>query len=186
MRKLVLAALLGAVATALVTGSFAVARGGGDGDNRSFRAPLDGWQEVPSVVTDAEGRFKARLVDRDTIEFWLRYEDLSSAPAQAHVHIGSHHENGGVSGWLCGPAANTNQGTCPAEQDDDGEFDGEVHGFIEREDVTGPIAQGIRPGEIEKLIRAMRNDEAYANVHTAMFGNGEIRGDLGRGHEDEH
>jgi len=184
MRKLVLAALLGAVATALVTGSFAVA-GGGDGDNRRFKAPLDGWQEVPSVVTDGEGRFKARLVDRDTIEFWLSYEELMAAPIQAHIHIGSHHENGGVSGWLCGPAANTNQGLCPSEQEDDG-FEGELHGFIERDDVTGPTAQGVEPGEIEDLIRAMRNDEAYANVHTSRFPGGEIRGDLGRGHEDEH
>jgi CHRD domain-containing protein len=185
MRKLVLAALLGAVATALVTGSFAVARGGGDGGNRSFRAPLDGWQEAPSIVTEGEGRFKARLVDDDTIEFWLSYEDLSSAPSQAHIHIGSHHEAGGVSGWLCGAPANTNQGTCPSEQDEDG-FEGELHGFIEAEDVTGPANQGVAPREIEDLIRAMRNDEAYANVHTAMFGGGEIRGDLGRGHEREH
>jgi hypothetical protein len=185
MRKLVLAALLGAVATALVTGSFAVARGG-DGGNRSFKAPMDGWQEDPSVVTDGEGRFRARLVDRDTIEFRLRYEELEGAPTQAHIHIGSHHESGNVAAWLCGPAAATNQGVCPSEQEDDG-FEGEVRGFIEAEDVPASAAgQGVEAGEIEDLIRAMRNDEAYANVHTSRFPGGEIRGDLGRGHEREH
>jgi hypothetical protein len=182
MRKLVLAALLGAVATALVTGSLAVARGGGGG-NSHFKAPMDGWQEAPTIVTEGEGRFRARLVDSDTIEFWLRYEDLEAAPTQAHIHIGSHHESGGVSGWLCGAPASTNQGLCPAAS---GGEEVEVHGFIEREDVTGPVAQGVEPGEIEDLIRAMRHDEAYANVHTSKFPGGEIRGDLGRGHDRQH
>ena len=182
MRKLVLAALLGAVATALVTGSFAIA-GGGGGSSSHFKAPLDGWQEDPTVVTTGEGRFRARRVDSDTIEFWLRYEDLEGAPAQAHIHIGSHHENGGVSGWLCGPAADTNQGLCPAAPEGE---DAEVHGFIEAEDVTGPAGQGVQPREIDDLIRAMRNDEAYANVHTGLFVGCEIGGDLGRGPEREH
>jgi hypothetical protein len=177
VRKLVLAALLGAVATALVTGSFAVARGG-DGGKSQFKAPLDGWQEVPSVVTEGEGRFRARLVDSDTIEFWLRYEDLEGDANQAHIHIGSHHESGGVSAWLCG-AGGTAQPPCPPRE-------GEVHWFIERDDVTGPVTQGVEPLEIEDLIRALRNDEAYANVHTSKFGGGEIRGDLGRGHDRQH
>lgn len=185
MRKLVLAALLGAVATALVTGSFAVA-GGGGGSSSHFKAPLDGWQEVPSVVTDGDGYFRARRVDSDTVEFWLRYDELEGAPAQAHIHIGSHHENGNIAAWLCGPAAQTNQGLCPSEQEEDG-FEGEVHGFIEREDVPPNAApQGVEAGEIEDLIRAMRNDEAYANVHTSRFPAGEIRGDLGRGHDRSH
>jgi hypothetical protein len=185
MRKLVLAALLGAVATALVTGSFAIAGGGDGSSNSRFKAPLDGWQEAPSIVTTGEGRFRARLVDRDTIEFWLSYEELEGSPTQAHIHIGSHHEMGGVSGWLCGAPASTNQGLCPSEPDG-AKFEGELHGFIERNDVTGPANQGVEPMEIEDLIRAMRNDEAYANVHTTKFGGGEIRGDLGRGHERSH
>jgi hypothetical protein len=177
MRKLILAALLGAIATALVTGSFAVARGG-DGGRSHFKAPLDGWQEVPTVVTDGEGRFRARLVDSDTIEFWLRYEDLEGDATQAHIHIGSHHEAGGVSAWLCG-AGGVEQPACPPRE-------GEVHWFIERNDVTGPAGQGVEPLEIEDLIRAMRNDEAYPNVHTSRFPGGEIRGDLGRGHDRSH
>jgi hypothetical protein len=177
VRKVVLAALLGAVATALVTGSFAVARGG-DGSRSQFKAPLDGWQEDPSQVTTGDGKFRARLVDSDTIEFWLRYEDLEGDANQAHIHIGSHHESGGVSGWLCG-AGGTAQPACPLRE-------GEVHWFIESNDVTGPAGQGVEPGNIGDLIRAMRNDEAYANVHTSRAPGGEIRGDLGRGHDRQH
>jgi hypothetical protein len=178
MRKLVLAALFGAIATALVTGSFAVARGDGGGKSE-FRAPLDGWQEDPSQVTTGHGGFRARLVDEDTIEFRLRYEDLEGDANQAHIHIGSHHESGGVSAWLCG-AGGTAQPACPARE-------GEVHWFVERDDVTGPLGQGVEPGNIEDLIRAMRNDEAYVNVHTLVRApGGEIRGDLGRGHDRQH
>ena len=175
MRKLVVAALLGAVATALVTGSFAVA-GGGGGSSSHFKAPLDGWQEVPSVVTDGDGYFRARRVDSDTIEFWLRYNDLEGVPGQAHIHIGSHHENGGVSAWLCG-AGGTAQPTCPPRS-------GEVHWFIERDDITGPATQGVEPGNMEDLLRAMRHDEAYVNVHTSRATPGEIRGDFG--HDRQH
>jgi hypothetical protein len=177
MRKLVLAALFGAIATALVTGSFAVARGD-DGGKSEFRAPLDGWQEDPSQVTTGHGGFRARLVDEDTIEFRLRYEDLEGDANQAHIHIGSHHESGGVSAWLCG-AGGTAQPPCPLRA-------GEVHWFIERDDVTGPLTQGVEPGNIADLIRALRNDEAYANVHTSRAPGGEIRGDLGRGHDRQH
>ena len=83
-----------------------------------------------------------------------------------------------MSAWLCG-AGGTAQPPCPARE-------GEVHWFIERDDVTGPAGQGVEPGNIADLIRAMRNDEAYANVHTSRAPGGEIRGDLGRGHERQH
>lgn len=182
MRKLILAALLGAVATALVTGSFAVARGG-DGGKSQFKAPLDGWQEDPSQVTTGQGQFRARVVDSDTIEFWLSYSGLEGAVQQAHIHIGSHHESGGISAWLCktpgfGAPSGAPEETCPQS--------GELNGFIERRDITGPAGQGVEPGNMEDLLRALRNDEAYANVHTTRAPGGEIRGDLGRGHDRQH
>ena len=178
MKKLVLACALGALATALVTGSFAVAKQG-DGGKGEFRTHLDGWQEDPSQVTTGSRSFRARVVDADTIEFWLRYSRLEGDANQAHIHVGSHHESGGVSAWLCG-AGGTAQPPCPLRE-------GEVHWFIERDDVTGPVGQGVEPGNIEDLLRAMRNDEAYVNVHTPpRAAAGEIRGDLGKGHDRQH
>jgi CHRD domain len=187
VKKLVLAALLGAIATALVTGSFAVARGDRDGRS-TFRTNLDGWQEDPSQVTTARGEFRARVVNPNLIEFSLSYSGLEGAVQQAHIHIGSHHESGGVSAWLCKtpgfaapspPApAGTPEETCPQS--------GELHGFIERRDITGPTGQGVEPTNMEDLLRAMRNDEAYVNVHTSRAPGGEIRGDLGRGHDRQH
>ncbi len=188
MKRVILAAVLGAIATVLVTGSYAVAKRGGDGDGgkRSFKAELDGWQEDPSQVTVARGEFRARVVNPDLIEFRLSYSGLEGAVQQAHIHIGSHHESGGISAWLCkvpgGPApappAMSPEENCPQS--------GELNGFIERRDITGPAGQGVEPGNMEDLLRAMRNDEAYANVHTSRAPGGEIRGDLGRGHHRQH
>ena len=185
MKRIALAAVLGAVVTALATGSWALAqRGGGDNSGRShFRTDLDGWQEDPSQVTTARGEFRARLVNPNLIEFRLSYTGLEGAVQQAHIHIGSHHESGGISAWLCktpgfGAPSGAPEETCPPS--------GELHGFIERRDITGPTGQGVEPGNMEDLLRAMRNDEAYVNVHTSRATGGEIRGDLGRGHDRQH
>jgi len=177
MKKIVLAALLGAIVTALASGSYAVAKGGDD-DNRgknTFRTGLDGWQEDPSQVTTGRGHFRARVLDADTIEFWLSYSALEAPPTQAHIHIGSHHESGGVSAWLCGTGG-TAQPPCPPS--------GEVHWFIETDDITGPAGQGVEPGNMADLLRAMRHDEVYVNVHTPRAPGGEIRGDFG--HDQQH
>lgn len=173
MKRFLLMALVVTV-VASVVGGYAFARGDG---KMTFKTDLDGWQEVPSQVTTGFGSFEARVVDDDTIEFVLRYSDLEGTPSQAHIHIGSHHENGGVSAWLCG-AGGTAQPPCPPE--------GEVRWTIERDDITGPANQGVEPGNMEDLLRAMRNDEAYANVHTDRAPGGEIRGDLGQGHAQNH
>ena len=82
-----------------------------------------------------------------------------------------------MSAWLCGAGGNA-QPACPARS-------GEVHWFVERDDVTGPLGQGVEPGNIEDLIRAMRHDEVYVNVHTTdRAPSGEIRGDFG--HDRHH
>ena len=45
-----------------------------------------------------------------------------------------------------------------------------------------PIAKTTRPtlalGDFDALVRAIRTGEAYANMHTATFPSGEIRGQI--------
>jgi hypothetical protein len=45
-------------------------------------------------------------------------------------------------------------------------------------DVVGPGGQGIAAGEFAEILNALRAGVAYANVHTAAFGGGEIRGQI--------
>ena len=55
---------------------------------------------------------------------------------------------------------------------------GTITGSIEAADVVGPTPQGILAGEFAELVAAMRAGKAYANVHSATFGGGEIRGQI--------
>lgn len=182
MRRLVVAALVVAAVTALATGSFAIAKRGGDGGSR-FSTKLSGWQEVPTQLTTGEGSFRARVIRVAgdlAIEYTLRYEDLEGAPTiGAHIHIGDVHENGTIAAFLC---PNTPQvPACPPRE-------AELRGVIERSDVgtqASAPGQGLNPGEIEDLIRAMRRGETYVNVHTGgtppRAPGGEIRGQIRRG-----
>ena len=57
---------------------------------------------------------------------------------------------------------------------------GRVIGIISSLDVIGPAAQGVTPGEFRALVKALVKGTAYANVHTATFPSGEIRGSIAR------
>jgi hypothetical protein len=46
---------------------------------------------------------------------------------------------------------------------------------------VGPTAQGINPGDLDSALEAVRAGLSYANMHTANFPGGEIRGQVRRG-----
>lgn len=167
MKRTIAIALLGACLPLTVTAT----------DPPRFRANLAGSSEVPSVSTTGTGRFHSYLAS-DGLHYELVYRDLEGgAVAQAHIHLGQQHTNGGVIVWLCSnlPSPPTPAGVpaCPASP-------GRVTGIIASLDVVGPTGQGIDPGEFSALVRALGNGTAYANVHTATFAGGEIRGSIAR------
>jgi hypothetical protein len=138
-----------------------------------FSARLGGDEEVPPINTEGSGTF--RMAIRDTINFTLTFEDLSSPLAAAHLHFGQTNVSGGVMIWICGGGG---QPACPATTS------GTVTGTITAANVTGPAAQCIAPGDLDSALEAVRDGLSYANLHTANFGGGEIRGQIrrGRGH----
>ena len=77
--------------------------------------------------------------------------------------------------FLCGGGG---QPGCPATTS------GIVTGSITAANVVGPAVQGIAPGDLASVERAIRGGAAYANMHTANFTSGEIRGQLRRGDLD--
>lgn len=177
MRKLVLLGLAVIVGVLAVSAVAFADRGHGKGDAKSFSARLNGWEEDPSQVTTGRGSFKAKVESATQISFTLKYRNLEDTNVvQAHIHIGSRHESGGISAWLCG---GTTQPACPAGPT------ATVTGTIEAADITGPAGQGVEPGNFADLLRAMRKGETYANVHTSPRApGGEIRGQI-RGHHDD-
>ena len=138
---------------------------------RTVRATLNGYQEDPSVSTTGHGTFTATIDDEtQVIEFELSYADLEGGNTLfAHIHVGSHDHNGGVSAFFCG--GSTKPAPCP-------NVSGTVTGTIVPADVVGPNAQGIEPGAWAELVKAIRAGHTYANVHTTRWGGGEIRGQI--------
>lgn len=139
------------------------------GDQKqSFRADLSGFEEVPAVSSTGHGSFEANLSqDGTALEYTLSYADLEGTDTLfAHVHLGQRSVNGGVIAFLCGgggkPLCTDTSGT--------------VSGTIVAADIIGPTGQGIGAGEFEELLRGLRDDVVYANVHTNKHPGGEIRG----------
>lgn len=141
---------------------------------------LRAFDEVPSVSSVAGGNFEADIVGNE-IQWELTYFQLSTPVTQAHIHFAQKGVNGGIVIFLCSNLPNPPAGTaaCPASGTQDAPA--RISGTIHASDVVssqGATNQGISPGELGKVLRAIRAGMAYANVHTERFPGGEIRGQL--------
>lgn len=162
-------AVTGALA---VAGTAAVAGGG-----KQLKAGLEGYQEVPAVSTTGKGTFRASVgMSGDTITYRLSYADLEGSVTQSHIHFGQPSVAGGISVFLCSNLGNGPAGTQPCPPPP-----ATIEGTIHASDVIGPTAQGIGPGELDELMRAIRRGMTYANVHSTTWPAGEIRGQIGPG-----
>jgi CHRD domain len=161
-------------------------------------ASLSGFHEVHFVAgppaalrgaisTPAHGSFRATLDEHaGVIQYELSYHDLAGAVTQSHIHFGQRHTVGGIVVWLCQTAAVPAPAAvaavtpmCPAS--------GTVTGTISAGQVLDQAAQGFPAGGFDELVRAIRHDAAYANVHSTLFTPGEIRGPIrhGQGRHDD-
>jgi hypothetical protein len=150
--------------------------------DRSLKADLEGFEEVPVVSTAGSGELRIKVShDESSFEYTLTYEDMEAPVTQAHIHLAQKSVNGGIVIWLCGtaniPAPPGTPGppgtpTCP------GATSGEVSGTVNAASVVTVPTQGIAPGDFAEVLRAIREGVAYANVHTVRSPGGEIRGQI--------
>jgi hypothetical protein len=179
-----------------------------DKDNK-FAAKLSGYNEVlfsggdvekklpaalrGAVSTKARGKFEATIgKGEDVIDYELSYEGLQGAVTQGHIHFGQNHTVGGIVVWLC----QTDEVKAPPQVADPKitpicPKEGTVKGTITAGQVLAQKEQGIEAGELDEVIRALRAGAAYANVHSSLFLQGEIRGQIknkdgDRKHHDDH
>jgi hypothetical protein len=174
-KRTTLGALVVGAFAVLAVGSYATADSGKKNvDAGTMSGYLEGAPGGP-ISTSATGSFEATIGETN-IEYTLEYSGLESNVAQAHIHFGHRSTNGGISAWLCGtqPTFPGPAGTPACE----GARAGTITGSIEAADVVGPSGQGILAGEFAELVAALRAGKAYANVHSATFGGGEIRGQI--------
>jgi CHRD domain len=168
--------IIGAIAV-LAISSYATAD---SGKGNVSTGPMTGYLEgAPGgpVSSSASGSFEATIDDGanpPTIHYTLSYEGLEDNVTQAHIHFGQRSVNGGISVWLCQGTATGPLGTpnCP------GTRSGTITDAIVAADIIGPSGQGIAAGEFDELVAAIRAGRAYANVHSAKFPGGEVRGQI--------
>lgn len=132
-----------------------------------LRADLRGFSQVPPVLTEARGTFRARLTE-NAVEYELTYEGLSSDAIAAHIHFGHPTDNGGILIFLCG---GDDTPACPLRE-------GTVRGTITAANILAIPEQGVAAGDVNGLLRIVRAGLAYVNVHTQNFPDGEIRGQV--------
>jgi len=163
MRKLsllivVLATLLGTVGVAFASGF-------------NFRTHLEGSQEVPVVVTNAQGQAKFKIADDEqSIDFKLIVAHIDDV-TQAHIHCGTAGVAGPITVFLYGfgpivsPNGILSEGTITAA---------DVRAVPDSAACPG----GIAAGDLNAVIEKIRTGGAYVNVHTVLHPPGEIRGQL--------
>jgi hypothetical protein len=178
MKKLVLAGCLALLLTAAVV-TVAAARGGNGNGKKSVTAELEGFQEVPSISSDAEGEIKLKL-NGSSIKYELEYSGFGTGTptnnaTAAHIHFAQEGVPGGIAAFLCG---DTGGPACPPTS-------GTVKGTITAANVKAIAAQGLAAGDIAALIRAIKAGYTYANVHSTTYTGGEIRGQIGDDDDDD-
>jgi hypothetical protein len=139
-------------------------------DTEVFTATLLGDNEVPPNNTEGKADFRMEQTGM-SITFSLTFSGLSTPLVVSHLHFAPTKVAGGVMIFLCGGG---NQPACPATTS------GTITGTITAANVTGPVTQGIDPGDLTSALEAVGDGLAYANMHTSKFPAGEIRGQVVR------
>ena len=145
----------------------------------AFGARLRGFEETPvPLATQGQGFFLATPNAAGTqLDYTLVYFGLSSAVSAAHIHFGPPGIGGGVVLFLCTngapPAGVPVPPACPNNPGSNS-----VSGTLAAANVIAVAGQGIVAGAagFADVLNAMRGLTAYANVHTATYPGGEVRG----------
>jgi CHRD domain len=199
--KLLEASLVAAVVT------FSASHGYAD----EFSARLNGFNEIGSiptsvtvltlgsptatgytgaVLTDATGTLHLDLdKKKGTIAYTLTYTGpFTSDVQQAHIHFGKSRDSGGIVVWLCQTTAKPAPAsvaaitpfctTTPSPT-------ATVTGTITAANVLAVPGQNVPAGVFDAIVDAITSNTAYANIHTANFPGGEIRGQC-RSEDREH
>ncbi|HLJ86557.1 MAG TPA: CHRD domain-containing protein [Candidatus Angelobacter sp.] len=147
-----------------------------DDDTILLRANCKGDNEVPPMASTGSASFHATIHPDGSINFTLTYANLSSNLIASHFHFAPTKVGGNVMIFICGGGG---QPACPASPS------GTITGTITAANVTGPVSQGVNPGDLPTALEAVLEGNSYVNLHTTKFPVGEIRGQVIVRHGDE-
>lgn len=157
-------ATLGVGAGVLGTGVSTAQMGG----SPSFSTgQMTGESQPKRVTTNANGVGMFTQAG-ENVRYVLLVSQLKNV-TEVHIHRGSAGESGPVVVWLY-PSPNASKG-----REFSGRFDGVLaSGTFNASDLVGPLE-----GEsMRQLASAVRSGNAYVNIHTTQYPDGEIRGQL--------
>lgn len=152
MKKLYLIIFL--LAVSLATSSFAA--------EKSFKTILSGSESIPAVETMAKGDSTFTLIkDGKALSYYVTVSDIENVTA-AHIHLGKKGENGPPVALI-------------TKEKRAGTFSGTLaEGTITKNELMGPMMGK----SVEDLVKEIKKGDAYLNVHTDKYPNGEIRGQI--------
>jgi hypothetical protein len=123
-----------------------------------FTADLSGGAQVPPIDVDATGEATVTIADDESTVSWeITYSGLTGDPAAGHIHVG--------------PADGTGPVMIPF---DSVTATGTSGSFAAADYQTG---EGL-PADWAGVLEAIRDGNAYVNIHTEANQAGEIRGQL--------
>lgn len=139
---------------------------------------MTGYQETPAAVNSpGSGEFFLHIhPNRTALDYELRYRGLT-AVTQSHIHFGRPGVAGSIVLYLCSnlaaPAGVPVPQACPTTE-------GTLTGTLTAANIVAQAAQGIATGDagFAAILKAILDGSTYANVHTAGFPGGEIRGGI--------
>jgi len=152
-----------------------------------FAGTFSGFHELGAapgstgaILTEGIGTIHLVLdANAQTLTYTMTFSGLTSPVTQSHIHFGRDHNAGGVFVFLCTNLANGPAGTpaCPAGG-------GTVTGTLTPASVVAVAGQNIHAGDFDAVVRIIRNNAGYANIHTTNFPAGEIRAEVRRVRQD--
>lgn len=166
--KLTLAAIL----LLVVAAPIAVTVRANTEDGLTFRARLTGFGEVPPKLVEAHGNFTGTLsADGTSISWTLTWTGLTGPAQVAHIHFGQPQNTGTPVVFFCGGGGKPG---CPEGPG----HSGSLTGTWTAADVVAVPSQNVTAGDFAGFLKILLGQLGYANIHTTLFGAGEIRGQV--------
>jgi hypothetical protein len=123
-----------------------------------YKATLNGKQEKPTSDSKATGSATFTVASNGkSIKYTLKASKLSGSPQAAHVHFGKPGVAGPVVVNICAkPCKLPKSGTLTSKQ----------------------FAKAPGVANFAAAVKAVKNGQAYVNIHTKKYPAGEIRGQI--------
>jgi len=151
-----------------------------DDDVIGFRARLMGFGEVPPKLVEGSGTFVGTLsADGQSLSWTLTWTGLTGPAQVAHIHFGQPQNTGTPVVFFC------NGGNRPDPCPDGPGHSGILMGTFTAADVVAVPSQNVTVGDFAGFVKILRARLGYANIHTTLFGGGEIRGQVSVSQEED-